>query len=246
MAQQGFEYEINTAKFLAERKLVKPGYRPAGAGHARADLEVYYKKRTVNVELKITAASAGSLVVKYTSSNPPHARWHFDPNIEDKEKQFIRDVAVKTGALKTINRVWSSIPRKRDGEPGDYEYDHQLFPEISQSISPVFIAQYYAQKRTYYVNVGSHGFYLFNTVDPEYLNNTLRKLRMPPVPSFAKSATAKYRVRVQAKGGDAYQFTFEMGFAINAARASHYNIAPLDPRAKNVKIVPKLFSNPFV
>ena len=245
-AQQGFLYEENTAKFLAQHKLVKPGYRPAGAGHSRADLEVYYKKRTVNVELKITAASAGSLVVKYTSSNPSHSRWHFDPHIEDKEKLFIRDVAVKVGALKMINRVWSKIPRKRDGEPGDYEFDHASFPEISEGISPVYIAQYYAQKRTYYVNVGSHGFYLFNTMDPEHLNPTLRKLKMPPVPSFTQAATSKYRVRVQAKGGGAYQFTFEMGFGINTARASKYNIAPLDPRAKNVNIVSKLFSNPFV
>ena len=246
MAQQGFEYEINTAKFLAKHHLVKPGYRPAGAGHARADLEVYYKKRTVNVELKITAASAGSLVVKYKSSNPNHARWEFDQNIEDKEKVFIRDVAIKTGALKTINRVWNKPPRRRDGERGDYEYDHAAFPEISEAISPLFIAQYYAQKRTYYVNVGSHGFYLFNTMDPEHLNPALRKLRMPPVPSFTTAATAKYRVRVQAKGGGNYQFTFEMGFSINAARASHYNIAPLDPRKSTVDINVKDFSNPFV
>jgi hypothetical protein len=117
-------------------------------------------------------------------------------------------VAIKVGALNTINRAWSTIPKKRDGEPGDYEIDHAAFPEISQAISPLYIAQYYAQKRTYYVNVGSHGFYLFNTMDPEKLNPTLRNLRMPLVPSFTKAATAKYRCRVQAKGGDAYQFTY--------------------------------------
>jgi len=246
MAQQGFEYEKNAAKYLAEHKLVKPGYKPAGAGHARADLEVYYKKKTVNVELKITAASAGSLVLKYTSSNPEHSRWHFDPHIEDKEKIFIRDVALKTGALKKINRDWNKVPKRRDGESGDYDYDHTTFAEISQAISPLFIAQYYAQKRTYYVNVGSHGFYLFNTMDPERLNNNLRRLRMPPVPSFTKAASAKYRARVQSKGGGNYQFTFEMGFSINAARASEYNIAPIDPRGNNVRIYTKNFSSPFV
>lgn len=231
---------------MAERKLVKPGYRPAGAGHARADLEIYYKKKTVNVELKITAASAGSLVLKYTSSNPEHSRWHFDPDIDDKEKIFIRDVALKTGALNKINRDWNKAPRRKDGESGDYEYDHAAFSEISQAINPLYIAQYYAQKRTYYVNVGSHGFYLFNTMDPEGLNNNLRRLKLTPVPSFTKAATAKYRARVQSKGGGNYQFTFEMGFSINTARASHYNIAPINPKFGHVRIDAKHFVNPFI
>ena len=46
MAQQGFEYERNTATFLKKHKLVKPSFQPAGAGHGRADLEVFYQKRT--------------------------------------------------------------------------------------------------------------------------------------------------------------------------------------------------------
>ena len=67
-AQQGFLYEINAAKLLKKYKLVPESFIPAGAGHDQPDLMLQYKKEKAGCELKITAASAGSLVLKYNNA----------------------------------------------------------------------------------------------------------------------------------------------------------------------------------
>jgi hypothetical protein len=229
MAQQGFEYEKNAAKFLKEKNLVAPNFHPAGAGHATADLEITYKKQTEGCELKITAASAGSLVLKFNDKLPKGKKWYFNDVKGDPEKQFLVAVANRVGALKKINSEWDSKPlafseTKIDGRK-KYEIDHKNFGEVTQPINPKFISDYYNEKKTYYVNVGTHGFYTFGSKDPFGLNSKLRKNGMDTLPSFEQSSTARYRARVQAKGGGAYQFTFELSFSMKSA--SPYNIAPI-------------------
>ena len=68
------------------------------------------------------------------------------------------------------------------------------------------------------MNVGTHGFYLLGSKNP---------LALKGVPRFGTAAQAKYRARVQAKGGGSYQFTFEMSFSIRSSDKSPYNIAPI-------------------
>jgi hypothetical protein len=50
-------------------------------------------------------------------------------------------------------------------------------------------------------------------------------LRLSGVPSFSSSCTAGWRARVQYKGNDNYQFTFEMNFKMKTK--SPFNIAPI-------------------
>ena len=89
---------------------------------------------------------------------------------------------------------------------------HKLDPE-----------NYYVKKNTYYVNVGTHGFYLMGTKNPLGFNN---------VPRFSTSATAGWRARCQYKGNDNYQFTFEMNFKMRAK--SEFNIAPCTKSNVNI------------
>jgi hypothetical protein len=63
---------------------------------------------------------------------------------------------------------------------------------------------------------------------------TKNPLKLKDVPTFGSSAKATFRARVQYKGSDNYQFTFEMQFSIPSAKKSQYNIAPVD--GKNVTI----------
>ena len=63
-AQQGFQYEINAAKVLKTYGLVPKDFVPAGAGSDQPDLMLIHKNIKAGCELKITAASAGSLVLK--------------------------------------------------------------------------------------------------------------------------------------------------------------------------------------
>jgi hypothetical protein len=109
-----------------------------------------------------------------------------------------------------------------------YERDRDTFKDIRGEISATKIEQYYNKKATYYVNVGTHGFYLMGRKNP---------LKLKDVPMFGSSAKATYRARVQYKGSGNYQFTFEMQFAIPSAKKSPFNIAPVN--GKNVNIITK-------
>jgi hypothetical protein len=237
-AQQGFEYEKNAASELKKYGLVPKTFVPAGAGHDQPDLMLEYKKIKAGCELKISAASAGSLVIKYDSKDKKNP-WKFgDIKQDDDEKLFIKDLANEVGLFSIIKKQWTEVPYKRekdvtwDATAGKlapkkrYERDRDTFKDIRGEIPATKIEQYYNKKDTYYVNVGTHGFYLMGTRNP---------LKLSDVPRFGSSAKATYRARVQYKGNDNYQFTFEMQFSIPANKKSTYNIAPVD--GKTVKII---------
>lgn len=225
--QQGFEYEKNAAKLLKEYKLCPKEFMPAGASHDQPDIMLQYKGVKAGCELKITMASAGSLVLKYQDN-----KWTFG-NIPaaDIEKRFIADLAESVKLFSLIKKQWKEIPFKR--EPHDdlwnatagkldskkrYERDRDTFPDIKVNVPAAMIEQYYNRKKTYYVNVGTHGFYLFGHANP---------LKLRGVPLFSQCATATLRTRVQYKGSGNYQFTTEMQFQIPSAKKSPYNIAPI-------------------
>lgn len=237
MAQQGFQYEINACDVLKPMGFVPKDFKPAGAGHNQPDLMLLYKGEKAGCELKITAASAGSLVMKYNSTDKSNP-WGFGKIKPDEdEKLFIASIAEEVGVFARIKAEWKEEPFKR--EPKDdkweatagklkprerYERDRDTFRDIIGEIPATKIEDYYIKKDTYYVNVGTHGFYLMGSSNP---------LKLKGVPRFGQSAKAIYRARVQYKGSDNYQFTFEMQFSMKSK--SPFNIAPVN--GKNVQIL---------
>lgn len=235
-AQQGFEYEKNTTNLLKTYGLSDGVF--AGASHDKPDLMLTYKGQKSGCELKITAASAGSLVIKYDSTDTINP-WKFG-NIgeNDSEKLFIRDLAEEVGLFDIMKKQWTEIPYKRDKDAlwestagkmtpqKRYERDRDSFSDIRGEIPAIKIEQYYNKKKTYYVNVGTHGFYLLGNKNP---------LKLKSVPRFGSSAKATYRARVQYKGGGNYQFTFEMQFSIPSSKKSPYNIAPVDGKSVTIQ-----------
>ena len=92
-AQQGFQYEINATNVLKPMGFVPKEFRPAGAGHDQPDLMLLYKKIKAGCELKISAASAGSLVIKYDIKDKRNP-WKFgDIKHDEDEKIFIKELA---------------------------------------------------------------------------------------------------------------------------------------------------------
>ena len=235
-AQQGFQYEKNAAEVLKKYNLVPEGFVPAGAGSDQPDLMLLYKGKEKGCELKITAASAGSLVLKYNIKNKKDP-WSFgDIKEDDDEKKFLVGVADYIGLFFTIKRNWKEIPHKREKDSTwaatagkltsrqRYESDLARFPDIQAEIPAQLIEQYYNKKDTYYVNVGTHGFFRLGSSNP---------LRLKGVPLFSSAAKAKYRARVQYKGSDNYQFTFEMQFSMKTK--SPFNIAPVDGKSVTIQ-----------
>lgn len=250
MAQQGFQYEKNVSTRLKKVGLVKSTFEPVGAAHDRADLELYWKKQTINVELKIDAASGGSLALKWDGSKPKGKRWGFSDVSGDEEKQFLADLAESCGALAEINKNWTEIPAKfaREGAKSQEEkfiahswkqakdrtakkvvYSGELkkFTELKGALPGKVIADYYEKKDTFYINVGTSGFYLFSKKDPNNINQHCREKGITLVPSFSDAASVKYRARVQDKGGGNFQYTFELSFSISKSNNSPYNIGPI-------------------
>jgi hypothetical protein len=236
-AQQGFQYEVNAANVLKPLGFVPKNFVPAGAGHEQPDLILEHKKKKAGCELKITAASAGSLVMKYDTKDKKNP-WKFGSiKKDDDEKQFIADLAEEVGLFDIIKKQWKEVPFKRDKDDlweatagkltpqQRYERDRDTFKDIKGEISATKIEEYYNKKDTFYVNVGTHGFYLMGKKNP---------LGLKGVPTFGSSAKATYRARVQYKGGGTYQFTFEMQFSIPAAKKSPFNIAPVDGKSVNI------------
>lgn len=235
-AQQGFQYEINAANLLKTYGIVPKDFKPAGAGHNQPDLMLQYKSVLSGCELKISAASAGSLVLHYDENNK-RTPWGFG-NIrpDEDEKKFLAHVADEAGFFDDVKKQWikSGVPQKFRDKPTikdkkrQYEADLKNFPDIKKEIPATFIEKYYHKKDTFYVNVGTHGFYMFGSKNPLELHPT-----KAPVPEFGKAAKAIYRGRVQYKGSGNYQFTFELQFSVKMK--SPYNIAPVD--GKNVNII---------
>lgn len=225
-AQQGFQYEKNAAKVLKPMGIVPKDFTPAGAGSDIPDLIIQKNGVKAGCELKITAASAGSLVMKWVNG-----KWQIgNPNETNDEKIFIMDLAKEVGVLDQIQKKWKKEPYKfsknarvlnqvKDLDKRQkYAAELTRFPEIKGEIPAVRISQYYNKKKTYYVNIGTHGFFLLGSKNP---------LKLKGVPKFGTSAKASFRARVQAKGGGAYQFTFEMSFSVPAGMKSPFNIAPI-------------------
>jgi hypothetical protein len=235
-AQQGFAYEENAAKALKPMGFVPKDFKPAGASHDQPDLYILKGKNKSGCELKITDASAGSLVLKF---NPKTKKWGFDPESKnDPEKAFIMDVSESVNLFKLINSKWKDTPYKLDREYQDvswkntigkltpqarYDRDLKTFVELKGDIPASAIERYYNRKDTYYVNIGTHGFYLFGSSNP---------LKFTGVPVFSSSATAGWRARVQYKGSGNYQFTFEMNFRMRSK--SPFNIAPITKTSVNI------------
>ena len=151
-AQQGFKYEENAVAALKPLGIVPKGFKPAGAGSDIPDLYIQrpgYKQ--TGCELKITAASAGSLVMKYNNG-----KWSIGaPGETNDEKLFVIKLAEEVGLLDLIKNKWTKEPYKFTksesikaevagmDKRATYAAELKRFPEIKGEINAVKIEQYY-------------------------------------------------------------------------------------------------------
>lgn len=250
-AQQGFVYEENTTKFL--KKFGLSDGVTAGASHTRPDLMLTVRGQEAGCELKISPTAGGSLVIKAYANSSPH--WRFgDIDHDETEKQFLADLAKQSGVLQQINQKWSTpiyniADRTAEWEKqmikiplrDRYASDLKTCPDIKLLLPSDAMTKYYNLKNTYYINVGTHGFYLLGSKDPLGLNEQMKKAGLPLIPKFEDKCKITARVRCQSKGitkadaeeksrgrigAQGYQFTFTIEFGL-PKNTSPYNIAPI-------------------
>lgn len=250
--QQGFEYEKNAINFLTPYGLSDGKF--AGASHDRPDIMLVVRGKHAGCELKIKPTAGGSLVIKAYANRTPH--WAFgEIDHDDTEKVFLRDLAISSGALSQINRDWTTpvyniADRTKEWERQmlkiplreRYAQDLKTCPDIKLPLSAKDMSNYYNIKKTHYINVGTHGFYLLGNSDPLGLNTRMKQLGKPLIPKFEDHARLTARVRCQSKGvskaeaqeksknmigSQGYQFTFTIDFSLPKG-SSPYNIAPIN------------------
>lgn len=239
MAQQGFVYEENAYKALKKYEISTGG--TAGASHDKPDLSIVTKstKTPAGCELKISPTAAGSLVLKFYEG-----RWDFGEIKGDPEKLMMVAIAKKYKLLENMNSTGTAgkdwrgiIPVLQNDSSGKkilsagvkdkrkaYEMDLKNFGgqnEVHIDVPAKAICDYYNQKKTQYLNVGTHGFYLMNKTDPLKLNSKLTT----KIPDFSQSASARIRTRCQYKGSGDYQFVMTLEFSKVAK--SPYNLCPI-------------------
>jgi hypothetical protein len=258
-AQQGFEYEKNAINFLKPFGLSDGKF--AGASHDRPDIMLTVRGKEAGCELKISPTAGGSLVIKAYANSKPH--WRFgEIDHDETEKRFLADLAKSSGVLDQINKKWETpifnvSDRSQQWEREmlktplreRYSFDLKTCPDIKLLLPSDSMSKYYNLKKTYYINVGTHGFYLLGNTDPFDINERLKKIGMPLVPKFEDVCKITARVRCQSKGvtkadaeeksknrigAQGYQFTFTIEFSL-PKNSSEYNIAPID--GKSVRII---------
>jgi hypothetical protein len=257
-AQQGFEYEKNAINFLTPEGLSDGKF--AGASHDRPDIMLVVRGKQSGCELKISPTAGGSLVIKAYARSVPH--WRFgEIDHDESEKQFLADLAKSSGVLAEINRRWETpIYNVADRTPEwekqmlkiplrqRYDQDLKTCPDIKLVMPSDSMTKYYNLKKTYYLNVGTHGFYLLGNADPLGLNERMKALGKPLIPKFESVCKITARVRCQSKGvtkadaeeksknrigAQGYQFTFTIEFAL-PKNSSPYNIAPIDGKSVSI------------
>ncbi len=260
-SQQGFEYEKNAVAYLKSY-----GFSDgiiAGASHTRPDLMLTVHGKQSGCELKISPTAGGSLVLKYYSKKTPH--WQFgEVDHDETEKVFLRELAMKSGVLQTVNKQWNIPPfliEDRDKRHEQimlqvplrerYKADLKTCTDVKLPLDSSAMSNYYNIKNTYYINIGTHGFFLLGNTDPLGLNDNLKKNNKRLIPTFESVAKITARVRCQSKGvtkadaaekskgqigAQGYQFTFTLEFSL-ATNSSPYNIAPLASGGKSVTIL---------
>lgn len=226
-SKKGFIYEQNVARYLANKGLARRGN--AGSKSDRPDIILKQRGLTAGCELKIHGKSAGSLRLHYDNKV-----WHFAEDPEHAlEKEVLRNLSSKYGILDIINRRWKA-PAKWDTSRKMTSYermeiDKGQFPEINVPVGAWELGHYYNAKDTWYLNIGSAGFYLLSKRDPLYINKKLKTRKDELVPLFADngSATCNCRLQIKDTSRGNYGFILALRVRVPVLGRSPYNIGAL-------------------
>lgn len=239
-ANKGHTYEVNAARALKKYKLMPQNAKPAGNMANKPDITLTYNGMKAGVELKTKGTSAGSVVVKYDTTDLDNP-WKFDihEGKDTKEKDTIIKIADENDILHSVKSYWKEIPYLRSFDPKwkatagkltviqRYEHDLATFPNLRFDVPSTSIEKYYISKDVHYINIGIYGLYRLGNKNP---------LKLKGVPRFSDVATTEIRMRVQKKKVTGnYQFTCSLEFTIPAAKRSDFNLAPI--KGDSVKVL---------
>lgn len=182
--QSGFLYEKKLNDKLKKAGLEDKSFQSAGSDKNAPDALLTYQDQDYKLELKLDLKvdfGQGSLVWD--------VKWTLGGGDTDSSKQM-QEFLTQIGALKIVNRVWGpkgaprkgTVPLDRFMEE-DVDSDYRRFRDEKISVSSDAIANYYASKKTYYIQIGGKGLYYMGK-DPanfgckEFKPDTILRIRL--------------------------------------------------------------------
>ena len=197
--QQGFLYEGRIHNKLKAKKLVPPGFTPAGSDANAPDAMFLYGGRSNKLEVKLDLKAdygQGSFVYN-------DGIWQLG-GAKTAAAEELRGLMRASGIEQFANAEWGSKGAPFKGRVATEEFtsemvtsDYANFNSRYKVVPSSVLHSYYAAKNTYYIQVGDYGMY-YLAANPANL----------PVPQFNPSL--KIRIRTKRSGSyplNNYRFT---------------------------------------
>lgn len=228
-SNKGFLYETKINNILKRNGVQRKDFRPAGSDSNAPDAELRVKGKDYKVEVKLdTKVDFGQGSLDYNLKTGKWTLGGAATASAEQMREFLRMIGVE----KEVNKKWGKLgaPRKytvdtKKFTKKDVDHDYKTFKDFFVDIPGDAVANYYASKSTYYIQVGGgYGLY-FMAKNPAGI---------PDITQF----NLKLRLRVRLKRGGSlplnnYRFTT----AIQAVSGSlHHSDGDLE----NIKFVKSL------
>jgi|TARA_B100000900_G_scaffold414613_1_gene441761 hypothetical protein len=199
--EAGFIYETKIHKALKAEDLVPAGFTPAGSDANAPDAMFLYGGKDNKLEIKLDLKAdygQGSLSYDFKTK-----KWGLG-GAKTASAQEMRDLLNAVGILKFVKQKWGDKGSPNKGQIPSKSFtddmvksDYARFKDAFLPINTRALWDYYATKKTYYIQVGGYGLY--------YMKENPANL---PVPQF----NPKLRIRIRVKRGgsrpiDNYRFT---------------------------------------
>ena len=211
--EQGFLYEGRIHQKLKAKKLVPPGFTPAGSDPNAPDAMFIYNGQSNKLEVKLDLkADYGQGSFDYVNGV-----WRLG-GAKTAAAEELRGLMRAVGIEAFANKEWGpkGAPNKGTVDNKDFTQemvtsDYRRFTDRFLSIPSKALHSYYAAKQTYYIQIGGYGLY-YMAANPAGL----------PVPQFNPGL----RIRIRLKRGGSspiynYRFTTALQITSKPPRSKY-------------------------
>lgn len=197
--EQGFIYETKIHNALKSKKLVPPGFIPAGSDPNAPDAMFLYEGQKYKLEVKLDLkADYGQSTLDYING-----KWVLG-GAQNQAGDEMRSLLRAAGIENFANTRWGPKGPPNKGTKDnksitkqDVDSDYRRFTDSFLQINSSALWSYYGSKQTYYIQIGGYGMY-YMASNPAGLD----------IPQF----NAGLRIRIRLKRGGSlpiynYRFT---------------------------------------
>lgn len=213
---KGFLYESKINKLLKKYKIQSPGFQGAGADPNAPDSEITIKGVKYKVEVKLDLkVDFGQGSLDYDLKKRKWILGGAKTQSAEQMRDFLNSIKVP----ELVNKEWgvSGPPRKftvplDKFTPADVAHDYAKFKDRFVDVKASAVAEYYASKKTYYIQIGKYGLF--------YMGKDVAKLG---VPEF----NPKLRLRIRLKRGGStpiYNYRFSTALQAVSLNKSDYDL----------------------